>query len=209
MAQHDPLSVLFGNTARVKLLRFFLFNPQIVFSFDDIARRAKLVRRTARTELNLLERADVITRKQMYEEVPGSTRKRRIHGYTLNMDFALRAQLQTFLYATAPINSKTMYRHIKKVGPFDFVAAAGVFVGEFDRRVDVLLASRKATPQKVEQAIRAIEAELGIEVKYAFINTDEFIYRIGMRDKLIRDVFDYGHDVLVDKIAAYEEAKEG
>ena len=53
----------------VKLLRFFLFNPQRIFSVDDITRRARLVRRTARTELNALERAGVIMRKSTYEVV--------------------------------------------------------------------------------------------------------------------------------------------
>jgi len=59
----DSLSILFGSQARVKLLRFFLFNPSQEFTFDDISRRAKLVRRTARTEINALERAEVIKQK--------------------------------------------------------------------------------------------------------------------------------------------------
>jgi len=59
----DPLSILFGSTARVKLLRFFLFNPSKEFLFDDISKRAKLVRRTARTEMSALEKAGVIRQK--------------------------------------------------------------------------------------------------------------------------------------------------
>ena len=64
----DPLEILFGSQARVKLLRFFLFNPSKEFTFDDISRRARLVRRTARTEMNALERAGVIKKKQIYVE---------------------------------------------------------------------------------------------------------------------------------------------
>jgi hypothetical protein len=56
----DPLSILFGSTARVKLLRFFLFNPSKEFLFDDISKRARLVRRTAKTEMSALEKAGVI-----------------------------------------------------------------------------------------------------------------------------------------------------
>ena len=59
----DPLTILFGSQARVKLLRFFLFNPSKEFTFDEISRRARLVRRTARTEMNALERAEVIKKK--------------------------------------------------------------------------------------------------------------------------------------------------
>ena len=205
MVQNDPLAVLFGSAASVKLLRFFLFNPQKIFSFDDIARRARLVRRTARTELNTIERAGVIYRKYLYETVAGSTRKRRVFGYTLDPNFPLLTPLQSFFFATAPINSKTMLTYIKKVGSFDVIVAAGVFMGEFERRMDILLVAKKVSAQKVEQAIKALEAELGIEIKYAFLKTDEFKYRMSMRDKLTRDVFDYPHQVLVDKLGARDE----
>jgi hypothetical protein len=200
MVQSDPLAVLFGGVASVKLLRFFLFNPQNIFSFDDIARRARLVRRTARTELNTLERAGVIYRKYLYETVPGSVRKRRVFGYTLDPNFSLLVPLQSFFFATAPINSKTVLKYIRKVGSFDVIVVGGVFMGEFERRMDALLVAKRVPEQKVEQAIRALEAELGIEIKYAFLKTDEFQYRLSMRDKLVRDVFDYPHQVLIDKL---------
>ena len=61
----DPLTILFGSLARVKLLRFFLFNPRQEFTFDDISKRARLVRRTARTEINALERAEVIKKNKL------------------------------------------------------------------------------------------------------------------------------------------------
>ncbi len=71
----DPLAILFGSAARVKLLRFFLFNPSKVALFDDISRRAKLVRRTARAEISALEKASVIKQKVVYLEVPGKKNK--------------------------------------------------------------------------------------------------------------------------------------
>ncbi|MBI4086847.1 hypothetical protein HY416_02590 [Candidatus Kaiserbacteria bacterium] len=209
MLQNDPLAILFGSVACVKLLRFFLFNPTNIFSFEEIARRARLVRRTARTELNMLERAGVIERKYFFETLPGKrTRKRRVLGYALNGAFPFLQPLQAFFFATAPINSKTMLTYVKKVGAFDVVVAAGVFVGDFDRRLDVLLVARKVSDQKVEQAIRALESELGIEIKYAYLDTEEFLYRVNMRDKLIRDVFDYAHQVLVDKLRVYERSAD-
>ena len=196
----DPLSILFGSAARVKLLRFFLFNPSKEFLFDDISRRAKLVRRTARTELGALERADVIYRKQIYEISSATGNKRKAVGYALNKRFSLLEPLQHFFFVTAPINRKTVLRHVRKAGTFDFMAIAGVFVGEFESKVDIFLVSKKEISAKVEQAIRGLEAELGIEIKYAFLETEDFIYRVGMRDKLLRNIFDYDHEIIVDKI---------
>ncbi len=203
----DPLTILFGSQARVKLLRFFLFNPSKEFTFDDISRRARLVRRTARTEVTALERAGVIKKKQIYVQKEGSDKKVRTEGYGLNKKFTELQALQTFLFETAPINGKTVASHLRKAGPLDFLCVAGVFVKDFEQRLDVLLAMKKLPEAKVENAIRALEAELGIEVRFAAFTTEDLLYRVGMYDKLIRDVFDYPHEVVVDKIAMKDELR--
>lgn len=205
MSNSDPLAILFGSQARVKLLRFFLFNPSKEFTFDEISRRAKLVRRTARTEINALERAEVIRKKQFYTQKPGSNKKSRAVGYSLNKNFPNLQSLQTFLFETAPINGKTVIKHLRKAGVLDFVAVAGIFVRDFDQRIDVLLAMKKIPTAKVENAIRSLESELGVEIKFAVFSSEDLLYRVGMYDKLTRDVFDYRHQIVVDKIGVRDE----
>lgn len=205
MNERDPLAILFGNTARVKLLRLFLFNPGLIIGFDEILRRARLVRRTARTELNILEKAGVVRRKQMYEEIPGRIKKRRVLGYTLNKNFPLLSSMQSFLFNTAPLDSKTVLRHLKKAGKLDMVVVTGVFMREFDQRLDLIVASSKLQVNKIEAAVRTLEAEIGIEIRFAAFTTEDFLYRLGMYDKLTRDVFDYPHHILVDKIGVHDK----
>ncbi|MCB9815151.1 hypothetical protein H6785_01020 [Candidatus Nomurabacteria bacterium] len=201
----DPLSILFGSTARVKLLRFFLFNPSKEFLFDDISRRAKLVRRTARTEISALEKAGVIKQKTMYIEVEGKSKKMKAVGYVLNKDFQELQALQTFLFETAPIDGKNLLKHLRQAGVLDFVGIAGVFVRDFEQRLDVLLSMKKFSQAKVEKAIRSLEAEVGIEIRFAAMSSEDLMYRVGMYDKLTRDFFDYNHQVLVDKIGVKDE----
>jgi DNA-binding Lrp family transcriptional regulator len=201
----DPLSILFGSAARVKLLRFFLFNPSSEFSFDDISRRAKLVRRTARTEMTALEKASVIKQKTIYIDVPGKTKKMKAVGYTLNKNFPELQALQTFLFETAPIDGKNLLKHLRQAGTLDFVGISGVFVRDFEQRLDVLLSMKKFSQSKVEKAIRSLEAEVGIEIRFAAMSSEDLMYRIGLYDKLTRDFFDYNHQVLVDKIGVKDE----
>lgn len=201
----DPLSILFGSTARVKLLRFFLFNPSKEFLFDDISRRAKLVRRTARTEISALEKAGVIRQKTMYVEVEGKKKKMKAVGYTLNKDFQELQALQTFLFETAPIDGKNLLKHLRAAGVLDFVGISGVFVRDFEQRLDVMLSMKKFDQAKVEKAIRSLEAEVGIEIRFAAMSSEDLMYRVGMYDKLTRDFFDYNHQVLVDKIGVKDE----
>lgn len=203
----DPLAILFGSQARVKLLRFFLFNPSQEFTFDDISRRAKLVRRTARTEINALERAEVIKKKHFYRQKEGSEKKVRVAGYALNKNFPNLQSLQTFLFETAPINGKTVLKHLRKAGLLDFVVVAGIFVRDFDQRLDVLLAMKKLSNAKVEAAMRSLESELGVEIRFAAFKSDDLVYRVGMYDKLTRDVFDYPHQIIVDKLGIRDEIR--
>jgi hypothetical protein len=201
----DSLEILFGSQARVKLLRFFLFNPTKEFSFDDISRRAKLVRRTARTEINALERADVIKKKMIYVTEKGGDKKTRVQGYVLNDKYPQLSSLQQFLFETAPIDGKTILRHLRKAGPLDFVASTGIFMREFNSRLDLIVAMKKLSEHKIEIAMRSLEAELGIEIRYAAFSSDDLLYRVGMYDKLTRDVFDYPHEILTDKIGIRDE----
>ena len=209
VTKKDPLTILFGSQARVKLLRFFLFNPSRAFTFDEISKRAKLVRRTARTEINSLERAGVIKKRQAYVQLPGREKKTRAVGYVLNDKFPELNALQTFFFETAPTDGKTVLGHLRKAGKLDFVVAAGVFVKNFDNRLDILVSMKKLDQPKVETAIRSLESELGIEIRYAAFASEDLLYRVGMYDKLTRDVFDYPHIVLADRIGVGDELPDG
>lgn len=207
----DPLSILFGSTARVKLLRFFLFNPSREFTFDDISRRARLVRRTARTEITSLEKAGVITKRTIFVPIEGKkkTKKMKVQGYALNKNFQELQALQTFLFETAPIDGKNLLSHLRKAGKIDFLVVAGVFVREFEQQLDVLVTMKKLASTKIETAIRSLEAEIGLEIRFAMMTNDELLYRVGMNDKLTRDLFDYKHQILVDKIDVKNELHRG
>ena len=196
----DPLAILFGSPSRVKLLRFFLFNPSKEFTFEEISRRAKLVRRTARTEINALERASVIKKTSVFIPSEKTGKKVRTTVYILNKKFPELPALQTFLFETAPINGKTLLKHLNKIGKIDFLVTSIVFMREFEHRLDFMLAMKKLDEPKIENAIRALESELGIEIRYAAFTSVDMAYRVGMHDKLIRDVFDYSHEVLVDRL---------
>ena len=50
---------------------------------------------------------------------------------------------------------------------------------------------------KIEEEIRKLEAEIGTELKYSVFDTKDFIYRLNMYDKLVRDILDFPHEVLL------------
>ena len=50
---------------------------------------------------------------------------------------------------------------------------------------------------RIEGGIRKLEAEIGMELAYTVFDTKEFIYRLNMYDKLVRDILDYPHEVIL------------
>jgi hypothetical protein len=207
LCMSEPLIALFDTTARVRLLRLFVFNPSLEISFHEVLKRAKLSHRAAKTELNQLERAGIVKRKFILEDVPNKSKKRRVYGYALDRSCPVTPPLQAFLYETAPFSGKTLQKHLRGIGKIQVLVAAGAFLREFDRRLDVLIGVERLNPSKVESAIRNLEAELGVGIKYAAFTTADLLYRVGMQDKLIRDVFDYPHEVVLDKVNMRDEVR--
>jgi hypothetical protein len=82
-------------------------------------------------------------------------------------------------------------------------------VREFEQQLDVLITMKKLSQAKIENAIRALEAEIGIEIRFALMTSDDLLYRVGMNDKLTRDLFDYKNQILVDRIGVRDELHKG
>ena len=57
-----------------------------------------------------------------------------------------------------------------------------------------------AVKKNSEAMIKNIESEIGREIRYAVFDTPDFQYRYNMCDKLIRDVLDYPHEKVIDKL---------
>ena len=45
-----------------------------------------------------------------------------------------------------------------------------------------------------------MEAEIGRELSYGVFETDDFRYRVSVCDKFIRDILDYSHKKILNKL---------
>ncbi len=187
----DPLEKLFGSAARVKLLRLFLFNPRQQYTVPQAAQRARVPERTARKELALFSTNTLIRR------VP--TRRRSGVRYYLNEEFAYCAPLQNLLL-NAPSRAQDIYERARGAGTIKLIMVAGVFLGEWDGRLDILFVGDRIKEPRLRAKMRTLEAELGRELRYTVLATDDFLYRLNVSDKLVRDVLDYPHRLIFDRL---------
>jgi len=95
------------------------------------------------------------------------------------------------------LNKKTIVDNFKKAGRIKFLLVSGVFIKNKDTRVDLLIVGDKIKKSKVEEEVRKLEAEIGTELVYVVFDTKEFIYRLDMYDKLVRDILDFPHEVIL------------
>ncbi|HZS43127.1 MAG TPA: hypothetical protein VFA52_02830 [Candidatus Paceibacterota bacterium] len=189
----DILSNLFGTEARVKLMRLFLFNPNNIFETKEAAIRTKLRLPIVKREINSLEKSSLIKRKSL------KVKKRRIKGWYLNPEFPHLAPLQNLLIHTDSIDPDSVLKKFSKIGRLKVVVVAGVFIQDWDSRADLLVVADRIKGRALENIMKKLEAEIGKEMKYVALETSEFQYRLNFGDKLLRDILDYPHKVLLDK----------
>ena len=76
---------------------------------------------------------------------------------------------------------------------------SGVFLRSDFSRVDILLVGDHLRHAVITQALKSIESSLGKDVRYAVFETKDFLYRLSVYDKFVRDILDYPHEKLVDR----------
>ena len=202
----DILGKLFGNPARVKIMRLFLLNPLTPFNIVEVSEKSKTKREIARKEAVLLELVGLVKKKTFFKEISTKkhskkVKKQRVSGWVLDESFPLLFPLKNILMSGNPLNRREeLVNRFKNCGRLKLLVVSGIFVQESDSRVDILVVGDGLEKRALESALRGLEAEMGKELTYAFLETPEFTYRMGIYDKFIRDIFDYPHEKVMDKI---------
>lgn len=189
----EILSKLFGSEVKVKMMRLFLLNPEKVFSVKEIVDRVKSNHSKVRREIGTLEKIDLIKRRS-------SQRNRGGYGFAVNAQFPYLIPLQNFLVNTEPLQSKDLIKRLGKVGSMKLIIVSGVFMQEPESRIDMLIVGDNVKKTNLENIMKNLESEIGKELKYAHFTTEDFKYRMSMFDKLTRDILDYPHKKVLNKL---------
>ncbi|MBI2109539.1 MAG: hypothetical protein HYT93_05255 [Parcubacteria group bacterium] len=207
----DTLSKLFGSAAYVKIMRLFLFNPTQSFETKDVKSRAQVSQTTARREVSYIHNLGLIKRKNFVKESTKKTKrgikvlKRKVRGWTLNEAFPHIEPLRHILLSSESFHKESVAERFKNIGSLKLLIISGVFVNELERtntrgRVDVLLVGDRLKQRPINTALKTLESEVGRDLQYAVMKTKDFLYRRSMYDKFVRDILDYPHEILVDKL---------
>ena len=182
----QSIAHIFGGEAKVKIMRLFIFNPALAYTPSEVSKRAKISPSTVRRELSGLIKA-------------GLVRKRGKH-YSLNRSYRFLSAIGNFLIDANPLSEKQIAKKISTAGNMKLILISGIFLHNPDARVDVLIVGDHIKQGKLLSVMSSIEAELGKELRYAVFETSDFQYRMGIYDKLIRDVLETQHEKILNKL---------
>lgn len=179
----EILGKVLGNPARVKIMRLFLLNRGKSFATKDIVKRSRVNPSLVRRELKLLYSIGFV--------------KKRLNDWSFNSFFKYGKEFEDLLVRSDTLKTQTILDSFKNAGRAKLIIISGIFIKNHDSRVDLLIVGDKMKRSKIEEGIKKIEAEIGAELVYAVFETKEFIYRLNMYDKLVRDILDYPHEVVL------------
>ena len=96
-----------------------------------------------------------------------------------------------------------MVSRINKIGKVKLAVIAGILLDDSNQNsdtADLLIVADAVDRARFTRLLKWIEANVGKEIKFALMDSEEFRYRSGMFDRFIRVLFDEPHEKLIEKI---------
>lgn len=201
------LEKLFESVPKVRILRLFLQNSDRFFSFPEITQRSRVKLDIAKQELAKLVTIGLLTTKigkypsENESLSPQKRPSKKIKLYGVDPEFDFLPELKDLVTKSSRASYKKLHRQIKKLGNVKLAVLTGIFVNrEQTGRTDLLVVGENITKKKIENFLAKVESELGQSLHYTLMDTDEFKYRLNMYDRFLRDILEFSHEKLINKL---------
>jgi len=210
------LSKLFGSNTRYKILQLFLLNPNEKFYVREISRSLDLQLNSVHRELSNLEDIGLLITSEDSDkkaeadlEEEGDEKKEKKSAvkkvnkqekkyYQINKDFVFYDEIKSLIVKSQVLYEKGFTEKLKKIGDVKVLILSGLFVGNIDSSVDMLIVGQFSVA-RVEKIVKELEQELLKEVNYSVLTEDEFRYRREIADIFVYNILDGEKIVVVDQ----------
>ncbi len=172
------------------LLSFFLLSPPRTYSFLELSKRLRFSQASLSKAINHLQSLSMI--KQLKE---GKTRY-----FIVNEKHKLLPDIRKSLVRNQKPYEDELFVAVKKLGDVQAAFLSGVFTGHSELPVDILIVG-KINLSRLSQFLEACKKMMGRDVNYSIMTPEEFKLRRDTFDRFIKDVFDYPHITILDRIS--------
>ncbi len=204
------LEQLLDSVPRARVLRLFLQNTGQFFAFNQALKHTRIPAVSLRKELitlvslGVLKKRLGVTPNQNDESVSEKKQEKlkKTDLYSVNPEFPLLSELRDLVVKSAITSRKNLIRDIKKLGKVKLALISGVFLNSESARTDLLIVGDDVRKRRIDAFLSKTESELGVALRYTLMETDEFKYRLNMYDRFLKDILEYRHEKLINKLDA-------
>lgn len=193
----ETLAKLFGGQARVKIMRLFLLNHNSAFEVEDVVSRSRVTKANSRKEINALFAMGFVKQKTVVHEGSRGAKK-KVPAWQLDTTFPYINSIRDLLVDPSLLLREDLPARFRQIGKIKLMIVSGIFIGSEKSRVDILIVGDKLKKNIIQQVVKGLESEVGKELDYVVLDSDEFKYRIDMYDKLVCDIIDLPHEKIID-----------
>jgi len=191
----EIFSQLFDSRARARLVKFFMLNDKEPYTPKEIARKNQLTSQQVSRELARMERIKMI----------GSHSKRGQRLYRTNRDFIFYPELRNLVIKSNTLPECRSLHRIKNLGRVKLALISGMFLNHPKGRADLLVVGDELSRAKLKHLLESLEAEVGKEINYSIMGSEEFKYRTDMLDKFIMEFLESPYEEIICKIPNLKE----
>lgn len=197
----EILGKIFGSTARVKTMRIFLLENEYCFQKEEIISKSKVRAKESLKEINFLVKIGFIQRKKIKIKKSEKTKKDSIVTvWQLNPKFKYIEEFKNLLTSTESLGKEDLLKKINKAGKIKLVITAGIFMDNEKSSADLLIVGEGISKRQINNIVKNIESDIGRELRYGVLTTEDYKYRITVYDKFVRDILDFPHNKILDKL---------
>ena len=123
----------------------------------------------------------------------------------MNSNFEFFEELKALILKASPAENNKMVAKILKLGRVKLAVVSGVFLngngGASDNSIaDLFIVGDDINKDKLRKFLKALEAEVGKEIKLSIMDKEEFDYRYGMFDRFVRVLLESPHEKIINKL---------
>jgi hypothetical protein len=201
------LKALFGSTVRVRILEFFLLNPDKKSDRRELARDFNLPTDSLRRELENLvalgilkeERSAATETEAPTGDQPNAKKKTEKKYFSAEQNFILYPEFKALFTKAQILHSQDFANGLNKIGQLKFLALTGFFTNQPLTRTDILIVGN-VRRRAFLKLISKLEKDLGREVDFTIFSEKEFNYRREINDIFLSNILTSEIFILIDNL---------
>lgn len=181
---------LFGSKARARLLRFFVLNPGNEYSVADVSEKTLIARADVSRELTRLAKMKFVFEK--------SRKGKKV--FVVNENFPFFIELKSLVSKLNVHAQSQVFRKLKIVGEVKLLLISGLFINYPKAKADMVLVVNNINRTKLRHAINHLEAEVGKEIRFVLMSSEELHYRLNMLDRFFIEFLEGPYEEVTNKV---------